>query len=82
MPYAFNATFVLTHLSLEYGTQPFRVATFRHWQYIVSTPKYIDELSKASDEVVSFKESVVEVSRIITVLSLINLGSLTTHYRF
>ncbi|KIP04651.1 hypothetical protein PHLGIDRAFT_109308 [Phlebiopsis gigantea 11061_1 CR5-6] len=45
---------------VKYGGKPYKIATARYWQYMVTSPKLIDELRRAPDGALSFHEAVVE----------------------
>lgn len=55
-----DAQGMLQEGQLKYGGRPFRIATRRYWQYIVSSPKLIDELRRAPDDELSFLDAVNE----------------------
>ncbi|EKM60083.1 uncharacterized protein PHACADRAFT_206285 [Phanerochaete carnosa HHB-10118-sp] len=55
-----NCQEMLAEGHTKFGGRPFRMATFRHWQYIVSDPKLLDELRRAPDDELSFVEAVSE----------------------
>lgn len=46
---------------MQYGGRPFKIANFRYWQFIVSSPKLIDELRRADDNDLNFLVAVNEV---------------------
>jgi hypothetical protein len=45
----------------QYSGQPFKVATISRWVVVLSSTQHVDDMRKASDEVLSFRAAVAEV---------------------
>ncbi|KIP01935.1 hypothetical protein PHLGIDRAFT_26798 [Phlebiopsis gigantea 11061_1 CR5-6] len=57
LKFLFNTRGMLEEGHAKFRMKPFRIATFRYWQYIVASPQHIEELRRAPDEVLSFLEA-------------------------